>query len=78
MMTINMSSVDKIYTQAVSLPLIEKVRLMERLMADLEQEITQGEFTKPLPSWRGLCADLGSAPSAEEIDAVRQEVWGTF
>jgi hypothetical protein len=26
----------------------------------------------------GLCADLGPAPSAEEIDEARREMWATF
>ncbi len=26
----------------------------------------------------GLCADLGKAPSAAEIDDARREMWGTF
>ncbi len=26
----------------------------------------------------GLCADLGKAPSAEEIDEVRREMWAKF
>lgn len=36
--------------------------------------------TKNTPSqslW-GVCADLGQAPSAEEIDAIRNEEWATF
>lgn len=26
----------------------------------------------------GLCADLGPAPSAKEIDEVRREMWADF
>ena len=26
----------------------------------------------------GLCADLGPAPSAEDIDQARREMWSTF
>ena len=26
----------------------------------------------------GLCADLGGAPSAEDIDEARREMWPTF
>lgn len=32
----------------------------------------------PKRSFYGLCADLGPAPSAEEIDAARAEAWGNF
>jgi hypothetical protein len=29
-------------------------------------------------SFVGLCADLGRAPSAEEIDETRRDAWATF
>ena len=32
----------------------------------------------PRKSLWGLCADLGPAPSAEEIDKVRREEWANF
>jgi len=33
---------------------------------------------KPKRSLYGICADLGPAPSAEEIDESRREMWGNF
>ena len=33
---------------------------------------------QPRQPLRGLLADLGPAPSAEDIDEVQQEMWGTF
>jgi hypothetical protein len=35
-------------------------------------------FPRPLKSGWGLCADLGPAPSAEEIDANRAEMFRGF
>ena len=56
---------------------IDKVRLIQQLTPDLERELSE---TKPKPkkSLLGLCADLGQAPSAAEIDRTRNEVWGSF
>ncbi len=64
--------------QALQLPPLDKVRLVEQLMATLERELAQAQPNRPLSSWRGLCADLGPAPSAEEIDAARREAWANF
>ncbi|MBM3237215.1 hypothetical protein FJZ31_13060 [Candidatus Poribacteria bacterium] len=33
---------------------------------------------RPLRSAYGICADLGPAPSAEEIDEMRREVFKNF
>ncbi len=56
---------------------IDKVRLIQQLTPDLERELSE---TKPKPkkSLLGLCADLGQAPSAAEIDRTRNEVWSSF
>jgi len=32
----------------------------------------------PRRSLRGLCKDLGPAPSGEDIAEVRREMWGSF
>ncbi|MGL5941157.1 MAG: hypothetical protein ACRC2S_12315 [Waterburya sp.] len=52
---------------------IDKVRLIQQLTPDLEKELAQ---QKPYPkkSLLGLCADLGTSPSAEEIDLTRHEI----
>lgn len=59
---------------ALELSPLDKVRLMKQVASTLEQELAQGEV-KPLPSLYGALADLGTAPSAEEIDEVRREMW---
>ena len=56
---------------------IDKVRLLGRVILDLEAAIGGAE-RKPLRFSYGALADLGSAPSAEEIDEVRREMWRGF
>jgi hypothetical protein len=56
---------------------IDKVRLLERVIPDLEAAIG-GTERKPLRFSYGALADLGSAPSAEDIDQVRREMWRGF
>lgn len=66
---------DQVVTMAESLPPLQKVQLVERLMTMLERELTSLEVQpQPLNTWRGLCADLGAAPTAEDIDEARNEV----
>jgi hypothetical protein len=54
---------------------LEKARLIEHLASGLEQDMSG---TKPHPrrSLYGICADLGKAPSSQDIDQARREVWG--
>ena len=56
---------------------VDKARLIERIVPDIERELTA---TQPAPrkSLWGLCADLGPAPSAEEIGQARREEWANF
>lgn len=75
-MSLEINMLDKVAVQALRLPPLDKVRLVERLMATLEQDLTPP--INPRLSWRGLCADLGSAPTAEEIDEARREAWANF
>ena len=70
-------SVGEVEALALGLSPIEKVRLMERLAATLEQDLKE-QRKAPLPSLRGLLADLGPAPSAEDIDEMRREMWKNF
>ncbi|NES20040.1 MAG: hypothetical protein F6K41_14190 [Symploca sp. SIO3E6] len=48
----------------------------EQLMSDMELELQQ--LKKPRQSLWGICRDLGQAPSAEDIDLMRQEAWDNF
>lgn len=70
-------TLEEVLDQARKLSPLAKLRLIERVAPDLEGEL---ETSRPRASRSvlGLCKDLGSAPSAEEIDEVRREVWGSF
>ncbi len=63
---------------ALRLSPIDKLRLVERLAATLEQELAKEEPSKPLKSMYGLLAHLGPAPSEEDIAEARKEMWGNF
>ena len=56
---------------------LDKVRLIERIVPDIERELMATWLT-PRKSLLGLCADLGPAPSAEEIDQARREEWANI
>jgi hypothetical protein len=68
-------TLEQVLSLARQLPSLDKVRLIERIAPDIERDIRQGQ---PLRSLLGLCADLGPAPSAEDIDEVRREMWDNF
>jgi hypothetical protein len=55
---------------------IEKRKLIEQITTEMESE--PREVNQPRRSLWGICADLGQAPSAEDIDKIRREVWGDF
>jgi hypothetical protein len=55
---------------------IEKVRLVERVVSTLEKDLSIEKT--PKRSLLGLWADLGAAPSSEDIDEARREMWGNF
>ena len=60
---------------------VDQVRLVARLAPTIERVLGQVESSVPSASrtpLRGLLADLGPAPSAEDIDEVQREMWATF
>lgn len=61
---------------AMQLPPLDKIRLIERLTPRIEQDLMSQ--TTPRRSLLGLCADLGTAPSGDEIDEARREAWKNF
>jgi hypothetical protein len=61
---------------AEKLSSIEKRQLIEKITAEMASE--SAEINQPRPSLWGICADLGQAPSAEDIDKTRREAWGDF
>lgn len=75
-MEIEFSDYEKIAQMALQLPPRDKLRLIERLAYRLRYDVGNGGTTTiPL---LGALADLGPAPSAEEIDEARRETWGEY
>jgi hypothetical protein len=70
-------SFDEIVSLAENLPALEKVRLVERIMATLESDISERQKT-PKRSLLGLWEDLNNNVSADDIDEARREMWGNF
>ncbi|WP_373529216.1 hypothetical protein [Nostoc sp.] len=71
-------SLQKIIKLAKQLSTVDKVRLIQQIVPDIERELTDKLSTLPRQSLWALCADLGNAPSAEEIDATRSEEWASL
>lgn len=61
---------------AKQLYLSYKVRLIKQIATEIQRELPPTD-SQPGRSLWGLCADLGTAPSADEIDEVRRDVWGS-
>jgi hypothetical protein len=59
------------------LSLVDKVRLIEQVAPQIERDLLAAQRV-PRKSLRGLCADLGPAPSAEDIHEARCEAWANF
>ncbi len=71
-------SLKEVIKLAKQLSTVDKVRLIQQIAPDIERELTdQSSIVKSKSSW-GLCADLGKAPSTEEIDAACSEEWASF
>ena len=74
-------TLDEVLAIARRLHPMDQARLVARIAPVVEQVLDQEEVTtgpSPRVPMRGLLADLGPAPSAEEIDEVRHEMWTTF
>ena len=72
-----MVDLDQVLAMATQLSAVDKVRLIEGLAPRIEQDLREMQPIR-VKSLLGLCADLGPAPSAEEIDAARREAWSDF
>ena len=70
-------TLEEVFNLVKQLSLIDKVRLIERVAPEIKRELI---VVKPSPkkSLWGLCADLGTAPSADDIERVRREEWANF
>jgi hypothetical protein len=63
-------------TLARRLSPLEQFLLIEQLINEIKHDLVTSPTAKR--SLYGLCADLGPAPSASEIDQVRHEMWSSF
>jgi len=71
------ATLEQVVSLARQLPPVEKIRLIERLVPEIERDML-GQRPPRRKSLLGLCADLGPAPSAEDIDEIRHEMWADF
>ena len=71
------ATVDEVLELVRRLSTIEKVQLIERVAPEIERELVMGRAT-PSVSLLGVVKDLGTAPSADEIDACRHDAWAHF
>lgn len=76
-MELQNASLQNVLHLAKQLTPIEKVQLIEKIVPDLEAHLEVVDTFRtspkmPLRSVYGLCADLGPAPSAEDIDEIKK------
>jgi hypothetical protein len=71
------ATLEQVVSLARRLPPVEKIRLIERMVPEIERDML-GQRPLKRKSLLGLCADLGPAPSAEDIDEIRREMWAGF
>lgn len=70
-------TLEQVIQQAKQLSALEKMRLIQAIAPDVEKELIPTEIKTRRSLW-GICADLGQAPSAEDIDQIRQEIGSGF
>lgn len=72
-------SFEAVLDLAKRLPARQKLQLIEAMVPDLAASLAAAEEkAQPLRSLYGLWKDLGVDLSAEDIDAARRDMWGTF
>jgi len=74
-------SFEQVLILAQQLRPVDQARLVVHLAAQLEailNEVEGLEASRPRQPLRGWFADLGLAPSAEDIDEVQREMWATI
>lgn len=70
------TTLEAVVAQAQQLSPLEKVRLVEQVMATLEKDLQEQQPKKLRRSLLGIWE--GVSISAEEIDESRREMWGGF
>lgn len=73
-------SFDQVFNLAQRLPLIDQIKLIARPGPAVEQALDKAELPEKSPRLYlyGALADLGTAPSSENIDEIRREMWANF
>ena len=72
-------TLEQVISLARQLPPLEKIRLIERIAPEIEQDLRERMHPpRPRKSLLGLCAGLGPAPSTEDMDQARREMWAGF
>ena len=71
------ATLDDVIQYARPLSPFDKLRLVEELISELKATIAQAP-PAPLKSLHGALADLGPAPSAEDIEQTRREMLQNF
>ena len=67
-------SYETVYILAMQLSRAERARLIAQIAPTLIEESDK----QPRQSLRGLLSGYGPAPSAEDIDQTRREMWSDF
>lgn len=70
-------SLEAVLELVKQLPPRDKARLIAWVAPQLEDELAAVQPRQRKSLW-GLCRDLGPAPSAVEIELVRNEIWTDF
>ena len=60
-----------------NMPAVYKAQLISQIADAMQQDLAAPSAGAPRSLW-GVFADLGPAPSAEEIDEARRELWGVL
>lgn len=69
------TTAEEAFAMLNGLPATEKARLIGKLAENLAQAAKPRQPGRP---FHGILAHLGQAPSAEDIDEVRREMWAGF
>jgi hypothetical protein len=69
-------TLEQVVALAQQLSPVDKVRLIARTALEIERDML-ARRPSSLKSLLGLCADLGPAPSAEDIEEIRREMWSS-
>lgn len=76
-------TLETVLSLALRLRPVDQAKLMTRLAPQVESvleiaDISSASIQPRQTSVRGILADLGPAPSAEDIDEVRREMWASL